>query len=215
MKQDIHSISQLLWDFVLSLSLRHAYVQSVSYHYLVVISDMDMYLLFLKDVHCTLQIKVTSHDHYDISNHWQLDCLFNCLFRLALKTCQSPHNWPFVRGIHQSLVDSPHKGPVTRKAFPCRYIIMQRIYPHDDIPHQCGIHAWPIPCKHCIICQNRASLRNDLVSAWCCRHWADTGLVMAHCSMFREIRHYNNWVCWHIAVGPCPGKCTMHDLLWF
>ena len=23
-----------------------------------------------------------------------------------------PHRWPFVRGIHQSLVDSPHKGPV-------------------------------------------------------------------------------------------------------
>ena len=24
----------------------------------------------------------------------------------------SPHYWPFVRGIHQSLVHSPHKGPV-------------------------------------------------------------------------------------------------------
>ena len=24
------------------------------------------------------------------------------------------HYWPFVRGIHQSLVDSPHKEPVTR-----------------------------------------------------------------------------------------------------
>ena len=32
------------------------------------------------------------------------------------------HNWPFVRGIHRSLVDSPHKGPV-----------MQKVLPHDDI----------------------------------------------------------------------------------
>ena len=28
------------------------------------------------------------------------------------------HYWPFVRGIHQSLVDSPHKGPVIQKALP-------------------------------------------------------------------------------------------------
>ena len=32
----------------------------------------------------------------------------------------------FVRGIHQWLVDSPHKGPVTRKMFPFDYIIMIR-----------------------------------------------------------------------------------------
>ena len=28
------------------------------------------------------------------------------------------HYWPFVRGIHQLLVDSPHKGPVLQKVFP-------------------------------------------------------------------------------------------------
>ena len=27
------------------------------------------------------------------------------------------HYWPFVRGIHQSLMGSPHKGPVMRKVF--------------------------------------------------------------------------------------------------
>ena len=37
------------------------------------------------------------------------------------------HYWPFVRGIHQWLVDSPHKGPVTWKAFPCHDIMMGRI----------------------------------------------------------------------------------------
>ena len=41
---------------------------------------------------------------------------------------QSLHNWPFVRGVHQSLVDSPHKGPVMRKAFPwCDVVMMAEI----------------------------------------------------------------------------------------
>ena len=30
---------------------------------------------------------------------------------------KGPHYWPFVRGIHQSLVDSLHKGPVMLKCF--------------------------------------------------------------------------------------------------
>ena len=31
---------------------------------------------------------------------------------------KAPSYWPFVRGIHQWMVDSPHKGPVTQKVFP-------------------------------------------------------------------------------------------------
>ena len=31
--------------------------------------------------------------------------------------------WPLVRGNHQSLVDSPHKGPVMQKAFSCVQLI--------------------------------------------------------------------------------------------
>ena len=27
---------------------------------------------------------------------------------------ENPHHWPFVRGIHRSPMDSPHKGPVMR-----------------------------------------------------------------------------------------------------
>ena len=34
------------------------------------------------------------------------------------------HYWPFVRGIHQWLVDSPHKGPVMHEAFACHEVIM-------------------------------------------------------------------------------------------
>ena len=34
------------------------------------------------------------------------------------------HHWPFVRGIHQSLVDSLHKGPVVQSLFQCHDSIM-------------------------------------------------------------------------------------------
>ena len=37
---------------------------------------------------------------------------------------QSLCHWPYVRGIHKSLVDSPHKWPVTWKVFPRHVIIM-------------------------------------------------------------------------------------------
>ena len=36
-----------------------------------------------------------------------------------LKKIKGMHGWPFVRGIHLSPGDSPHKGQVMRKAFPC------------------------------------------------------------------------------------------------
>ena len=63
------------------------------------------------------------HDHYNecdgISNHRHLDCLLSHLFRhRSKKTSLS-----FVRGIHQWPVDSPHKGPVSKKMFPFDYVM--------------------------------------------------------------------------------------------
>ena len=54
-----------------------------------------------------------------VSNHRLSCCLFSRLFRLTSnKTSKSPLHWPFVRGIHRSSVESPHKGAVTPKPFP-------------------------------------------------------------------------------------------------
>ena len=39
-------------------------------------------------------------------------------------TPKSSHHWPFVRAIHRWPVDSPHKGWVMRKAFPCPDVFM-------------------------------------------------------------------------------------------
>ena len=47
-------------------------------------------------------------------------CLFNSLFRLTSKKISKRWcYWLFVGGIHWLSVDSPHKGPVTQRAFPC------------------------------------------------------------------------------------------------
>ena len=70
------------------------------------------------------------YGRHGISNHWQLGCLFYSLLRLTIKKHESSSLLTFVRGIHlDSLtkgvqMDSPHKGPILCKSFPCCYIIM-------------------------------------------------------------------------------------------
>ena len=70
------------------------------------------------------------------SNHRRLGWLLNRLFRRSSKKtsklrvtglCEGNHRWP---------VDSPHKGPVTRKFFSCDDVIMQllpRSHPAPDL----------------------------------------------------------------------------------
>ena len=45
---------------------------------------------------------------------------------LANNIKKSLHCWLFCKGVHRSAGDSPHKGPVIRKGFPCHEIIMHR-----------------------------------------------------------------------------------------
>ena len=59
-----------------------------------------------------------------VSNHRRFDCCPTCLSRRRLKKLQSSASLAFVRGIHRWPVDSPHKGPVTRKMFPFDDVIM-------------------------------------------------------------------------------------------
>ena len=60
-------------------------------------------------------IVMTSHERHVVSNHRLFDYLFNSLCGPTSKKHQSLHYWPFVRGIHRWPVNSPRKGPVTRK----------------------------------------------------------------------------------------------------
>ena len=52
-----------------------------------------------------------------VSNHLPHDCLLNRLIRLDQRKHQSSTSQAFVRGIPRCPVNSPHKGPVTRKMF--------------------------------------------------------------------------------------------------
>ena len=68
-------------------------------------------------------IRVRWHELHGVSDHRPLECLFKIVFKHQRKF-KGPHYWPFVNGIHRSPVDSIHKGPVMRKAFPCLDAIM-------------------------------------------------------------------------------------------
>ena len=59
-----------------------------------------------------------------VSNHRRLDCLFNGLFSAHKRKHQCSASLAFVRGIHRWPVNSPHKGPVTRKMFPFDDVFM-------------------------------------------------------------------------------------------
>ena len=72
----------------------------------------------------TLQWRHNERD--DASNHQPLDYLLNRLFKAQIKeNIKAPHHWPFVWGNHRSPVNSPHKGPVTRKMVPFDDVIMK------------------------------------------------------------------------------------------
>ena len=64
------------------------------------------------------------NERYGVSNHRRLDCSLNRCSGADQRKHQSPASLAFVRGIHRSLVDSPHKGPVTRQMFPFDDVIM-------------------------------------------------------------------------------------------
>ena len=77
------------------------------------------------------------HNERDgVSNHQLLDCLLNRLFRRRSKKTSKLRVTGFVRRIHRWPVNSPHKGPVTRK---CVYLKTSSWY-------NVNLH-WPGPCS--------------------------------------------------------------------
>ena len=76
-----------------------------------------------------------------VSNHKPHDCLLNRYSDADQRNHQSSASLAFVRGIHRGPVNSPHKGPVTRKMFPFDDVIMsyQEVIPHMTRPMHKGI----------------------------------------------------------------------------
>ena len=63
---------------------------------------------------------------------------------------QSLASLAFVWGIHRWLVNSPHKGPVTRKLFPFDDVVMvfwlQKNHPETPNDNQCWCHLFRVTC---------------------------------------------------------------------
>ena len=65
-------------------------------------------------------INVTSGECCRVKNHWQINCLFNCVYSMPSKKRLTPALLVLCEGKPLGPVDSPHKGPATRGAFPSR-----------------------------------------------------------------------------------------------
>ena len=64
------------------------------------------------------------NDHNGISNHQPRSCLLNCLFRRRSKKTSKLCITGLCVGNSPGPMNSPHKGPVTRKMFPFDDVIM-------------------------------------------------------------------------------------------
>ena len=71
---------------------------------------------------CTLQWRHNDHD--GVSNHQPHGCLLNRLFRCRSKKTSKLCITGLYAGNSPGPVNSPHKGPVTRKMFPFDDVIM-------------------------------------------------------------------------------------------
>ena len=112
-----------------------------------------------------------------------LAIVYSIVYSDADQRKHSTASLAFVRGIHRGPVNSPHKGPVTRKMFPVDDIIMKTNWPFaDDISkynllnekflHFQADTKWPLFCRHlqthfcmkivvffCFVCMIQISLQ--------------------------------------------------------
>ena len=72
------------------------------------------------------------NDHDSVSNHQPHGCLLNHLFRRRSKETSKLRVTGLCVGNSPGPVNSPHKGPVTRKMFPFDDVIMSYCFPVVD-----------------------------------------------------------------------------------
>ena len=92
----------------------------------------DIHLKFCQNSSCCILAKILHYDDvtwtscHAVPNHRSFKCLFNSLCVPTPEKHQSPHYWPFVRGI-VCPVNSPHKGLVTQKKLPFDNVIASSV----------------------------------------------------------------------------------------
>ena len=142
------------WDCMLDMhcpcviTQPHTLLSAMNINMAVHTRSTSFYLTFLAVTTClvrwgardkfyTLQWRHNERD--GVSNHWRLDGLLNRLFRRRSNKHLSSASLAFVRGIHRSPVNPPHKGPVTRKMFPFEDVIMT---PVIKVLHTVRVFSW-------------------------------------------------------------------------
>ena len=96
------------------------------------------------------------HNERDsVSNHQPHGCLLNGLFRRRSKKTPKLRVTGLCVGNSPGPVNSPHKGPVTRKMFPFDDVIMGSVYIRDQFH---GYHYPAISTKRANIPHNRFGL---------------------------------------------------------
>ena len=93
--------------------------------------------------HCIVSLRWRQNDHDGVSNHQPHGCLLNRLFRRTSKKTSKLRVTGLCAGNSPGPVNSPHKGPVTRKMFP-----------FDDVITFTDFVDWNlrVPTNHMIWC---------------------------------------------------------------
>ena len=89
-----------------------------------------------------VHIHYQSHVYITLMDYGHLKLLATWLIVQQQENITHPHCCPFVRGIHQWLVDSPHKGTVMWKALPCQNILMFGTWPASKYVFMVQWHMW-------------------------------------------------------------------------
>ena len=119
-----YKFSSLQFDFYATMLSAPVTYHSILSHFYNPHLDMNEFLhtlavLAVCQIYAFFKTLRCRHNERDgVSNHQPQDCLLNRLFRRRSKKHQSSASLALVWGIHQWPMNSPHKGPVTRKMFP-------------------------------------------------------------------------------------------------
>ena len=104
---------------------------SLFYHTSLFVHDLWTQSSFKGPCHLPVTCIISSFKHYNDFTlaSWHLKSLANWLFVQQLvqdnnNEIKATYYWFFMREIYWWLVESPHKGPVKQKVFPCHDIIM-------------------------------------------------------------------------------------------
>ena len=99
------------------------YIRDLRY-LLFILSKLRTWSINCIRINFVMSLHWRHNDHDGVSNHQPHGCLLNRLFRRRSKKTSKLRVTGFCVGNSPGPVNSPHKGPVTRKMFPFDHVIM-------------------------------------------------------------------------------------------